>query len=67
MDSGHLQNGDKIREFTAKLDVAFHFVLITEKMSESLVLLADLLKIPLEKVKSLSMNVRPYQDKVITL
>ena len=64
LDHEHLQNPDKIERHLDKLDKSFTLVLIMEKFEECLVLMANMLGIPLEQVKSLPINVVDCHEKV---
>ncbi|XP_065219913.1 galactosylceramide sulfotransferase-like [Planococcus citri] len=60
------ENTTAVAEFIAKIDREFDFVMITEYMDESFVLLANLMGWPLEYVASLKLNARlPELDPYI--
>ncbi|XP_065217694.1 galactosylceramide sulfotransferase-like [Planococcus citri] len=61
------KNDTAIAEFIEKIDREFDFVMITEYMEESLVLLANLMGWPLEYVAHLDLNVRPPESDSYTL
>ena len=54
---------ETLRETIKKLDQDFDLVMISERMDESLVLMADALCVPLEDVMSLKNNARK-KDKI---
>ncbi|XP_065218761.1 galactose-3-O-sulfotransferase 2-like isoform X2 [Planococcus citri] len=65
-DLAQSKNTTAVTEFIAKIDREFDFVMITEHMDESFVLLANLMGWPLEYVASLKLNVRlPELDPYI--
>lgn len=58
-DLTNAENKTTISEFVEKIDREFDFVMITEYMDESLVLLANLMGWPLEYVVYLTLNAKP--------
>ena len=67
LSKAQLKNETHVRQTVDLLDSRFHLVLITELLTESLVLLAHLLCIPLISVASLSKNVRQEASRVSKL
>ena len=64
MTAEEMERPDLVSEKVAEVDEAFDLVLISERMEESLVLLADRLCWPLHVVSSLPALVRKSQFKV---
>jgi len=52
-----------LEKFIQEMERSFHLVMISERFEESMVLLADLLCWPLEKVASFKVNVRKSELK----
>ena len=54
---------DKVQDLILRLDQQFEFVLIAERMDESLILLADLFCWPIEWISHLDLNIRKPERK----
>jgi hypothetical protein len=65
IDPVHYDNPhtDKVRDIILRLDQQFEFVLIAERMDESLILLADLFCWPIEWISHLNLNIRKPERK----
>lgn len=66
LDPSNFKNETAIREFIHYIDEEFDLVMITERMDESLVLLANMMEWSLDYVSYLKSNSRPSEKKYQT-